>query len=168
MYKTLRVPRTYVDAKFVYASTRSGSWSHIYEELRAITDAACVNLSKVVTNKGPYSSLLPNSSMTTDAEMVLSQYEERGNKFYMAPKSNNKRKIKKEKHNQPNVRTAPLKLQLLFLLTLKSDNNESFLYPFFFSRMCFLLSVCLPAWPFVCLSPSLPHSQSQKCNPLRA
>lgn len=57
VYKTLRVPRTYVDAKFVYASTRSGSWSHIYEELRAITDAACVNLSKVVTNKGPYSSL---------------------------------------------------------------------------------------------------------------
>lgn len=95
-YKTLRVPRTYVDAKFVYASTRSGSWSHIYEELRAITDAACVNLSKVVTNKGPYSSLLPNSSMTTDAEMVLSQYEEEEISATWHPKATTKERQRRK------------------------------------------------------------------------
>lgn len=42
----------------------------MYEELRDITDDARVNLSKVLTNRGPYSSFWPNSSMTIEAERI--------------------------------------------------------------------------------------------------
>lgn len=66
--------RMYVDVKLVYASTRSGSWSHIYDELREVTDAADVNLSSVLMHKGPYSSLWPNSSIMTAAETVQNLY----------------------------------------------------------------------------------------------
>ena len=38
------------------------------EELSAVIEAAEVNLSNVLMNKGPYSSLWPNSSMTTAAD----------------------------------------------------------------------------------------------------
>lgn len=59
--------RTKLDVKATKASTKSGSWSHMYDELRAVTDAALVNLSKVQMNRGPYSSLWPNSSTTIEA-----------------------------------------------------------------------------------------------------
>lgn len=50
-----------VVAKLVKASTRSGSWSHIYEEVSDIIDVALINRSNVLMNRGPYSSLAPNS-----------------------------------------------------------------------------------------------------------
>lgn len=38
------------------------------EDVRAVIDADDVNLSNVLINKAPYSSLWPNSSMTTTAD----------------------------------------------------------------------------------------------------
>lgn len=43
----------------------------MYEELRAVIDAAEANLSNVLMHKGPYSSMWPNSSTTTAADKVF-------------------------------------------------------------------------------------------------